>query len=225
MNHLLEAWITWIKYEPYFTVRPNSKHKKIKKKTLKVWGRTRFMERARCVTVRTALSQANIWKHMSRKIGKDWKFNRKWAAKKKVWGDGGSKDNDSYTSGVMCLISLSNSAGWAGEGGSALESAQDECISVSLNTAATCTEHEKIENSVLQVVNKGALTRSGDGNDFFPGEGAKTTEETAGEDRVSNHEKVAKWPEVNRWQRWGGGEGRETSLQEVEGRREQSCNN
>lgn len=142
-----------------------------------------------------------------------------------VGGDGGSKDNDSYTSGVMCLISLSNSAGWAGEGGSALESAQDECISVSLNTAATCTEHEKIENSVLQVVNKGALTRSGDGNDFFPGEGAKTTEETAGEDRVSNHEKVAKWPEVNRWQRWGGGEGRETSLQEVEGRREQSCNN
>lgn len=63
---------------------------------------------------------------------------------------------------------------------------------MSLNTAATCTEHEKIENSVLQVVNKGALTRSGDGNDFFPGEGAKTTEETAGEDRVSNHEKVAK---------------------------------
>lgn len=65
---------------------------------------------------------------------------------------------------------------------------------MSLNTAATCTEHEKIKNSVLQVVNKGALTRSGDGNDFFPGEGAgaKTTEETAGEDRVSNHKKVAK---------------------------------
>lgn len=95
-------------------------------------------------------------------------------SKEKSGGDGGSKDNDSYTSGVMCLISLSNWAGWAGEGGSALESAQDECISVSLNTVATCTEHEKIKNSVLQVVNKGALTRSGDGdgNDFFSGEGA-----------------------------------------------------
>lgn len=55
------------------------------------------MERAGCVTVRAALSQANIWKHrMSRKIGKDWKFNRKWAAKKKG-GAGGMEGAKTMT--------------------------------------------------------------------------------------------------------------------------------
>lgn len=37
---------------------------------------------------------------------KSWKYNRKWTALKKR--DGGSKDNDSYMSRVMCLISFRN---------------------------------------------------------------------------------------------------------------------
>lgn len=95
MNHLLEAWITWIKYKPYFTARTNSKTQRtggmgwgerIKTKTKKMetkrdlWGGTLCQSEGGGV-VKTHTSGIHIARGWGR--NQSWKYNGKWTAKKK----------------------------------------------------------------------------------------------------------------------------------------------
>lgn len=125
MNHLLEAWITWIKYKPYFTARTNSKLNALtvwsrgakKGETKKdLWGGTLCQSEGGGV-VKTLTSGIHICERLREEpeleIRREMDSNEKG---KKRERDGGSKDNDSYMSGVMCLISLRNWEEWESEG-------------------------------------------------------------------------------------------------------------
>ncbi len=96
MNHLLEAWITWIKHKPYFTARPNPKLD-----ALKVWsgrgskqnqkkrgeGKKDLWGIALCQSEGGGVAKTHT--HLEFIFARDWgrnqswKYNGKWMAMKK----------------------------------------------------------------------------------------------------------------------------------------------
>lgn len=154
MNHLLEAWITWIKYKPYFTAKPNSKHN-----ALQVWSRggskqhqkKRRQKETYEAVCYVKVKGEHIWEFILQEAEGGTRAGNG-QQRKKMKRAGGSKGNDSHLGRVMCLISLRNWEEWEMEG--CMVAAQVEYLSVSLSTPVTSTVHEKQEDFVLVMTNE-----------------------------------------------------------------------
>ena len=196
MNHLLETWITWIKYKPYFTARTNSKLNALmvwrrgakKGETKKdLWGGTLCQSEGGGV-VKTLTSGIHICERLREEpeleIRREMDSNEK-GKKRERWRE----QRQWLIHEQSHVLNFLKELGGMREGGLLKMKSHSRHHSAWETKKMVCLTHCLWAGMVA----------------VFEGGEAKTREETAGEDRVSNQEKVTKWLEVNRW--WGGEEG------------------
>lgn len=182
MNHLLEAWITWIKYKPSFATRANSECN-----TLQVWRskttpgeetkrkKEKIYGAARCVEVEGGAG----WKHTSGNIWNSYVRDTEYGAgditengqeKKRL------KEQRQWLiherSHVLNFLKDPRELRWRREGGLCGRSTTWVSLTLTLHATLTYTAYEKQNNCVCHAVMLDYLNSAGNKTKhgrFLPG--------------------------------------------------------